>query len=275
MKMKEKFITGSQSDSCDDDIDESSKVVSRIDLASFHCSETVVQDVNYHESTQLEDKNIDLSKYIKTCASPNTLVELEQIVNVQDEVLDMAETMLSELENTVHEIDLNIGRCEIYSEEFDKVMISPPTGFMPSSPFDKQRETMDEIRNIISASKKRIAEGSTRSKLLRKSIWSYRDSQSIINSTGDSLDVSGLLHEVDDIVTDMVPKANSRRRLFCTPRKTQLGDLVNTPPVSITHSHGLANAPMRRLRSHGPVRDLPNVLSSPLEYGTKSIQSNE
>ena len=241
-------------------------VFSNKELSSFHCSEIITEGVRVASSTPVTN-NQSISKYFESEQS-EILNVLDQAVAVQEDIVERTQSLLEELALSVgstgnltnesltpfsNDRELQVMNTSGVGNEVSVVNVPlPPNlndvetskmneflGFSSPHCTGKSACILNDMRNLIASSRKNIMLGRSRCQSLRKEIWDYRQSKSIISSTC-SESVHSALNELDDQVSDLRP-------------------IVRTP--------------RRILRSMGRVPDCPRVQPAVLEYGSRISKS--
>ena len=205
----------------------------------------------------------------------NAYLVLDQSVMVQEEVLETSDRIISELMSEVRDIsdilnqgiwarsnqlsregsnhsgqsseylDVDEGRDEtlhgaVGEEGQEELKDSKEfSGFNMEERSGSVVTKLNEMRQLINVSRKNIMQGRTRSQGLWKDLMEYRDVKSFNISNNTTLQ-SNISRELGDYLTELSPQISS------TPRRV--------------------------LRSHGPVKEVPNVQSSVLEYKLKRFK---
>ena len=189
------------------------------------------------------------SDRINDCLMMDVFSIIEQHLTINEEMSELIEMSLFNLNSDVQEvtnildrrIDQVLGMTDI--EQEISVIEAPVNtnnecrSLSLNESVNHVREHIKEIKDIIEAGKRGLAEGRNRSMNIRRQIWEHRRSK--IDETGNESRLDNVTNEMSDFLPEM--------RAF------------------------QSSTPRRVLRSQGKVQEYPNVQHRTLEYKMKKM----
>ena len=220
-------------------------IAEELDLNSFRCSELVIENF-YRGSTPNKSVVPNIDDFMKDLDIDTIFGELEQSLKEEENIANESDRIINSfIDVTTRDVDRSF--LQSYTEEKDidqellhtsKISDDLITCNKTLIPGNASDNLLDEMKKLISESRRNISARRERCKDLRKSIWNYRDRT-----------VSSMCTTVD------------------SNQATIFADVTN----NVT-SIPIVNKPLQRvLRSQGVVPDYPNVQPNILEYKLKRM----